>query len=84
MTLPLKRSLRVVGGNNRSMNQEEGDDFKLSAVSSARRSGSRSRIAQISENEDEDFVKPRKRKGKGAMKKQSTRRTLCVSDSDEN
>ena len=64
---------------------QEGDDFKLSAVSSARRSGSRSRIAQTSgENEDEDFVKPRKRKGKGAMKKQTTRPTLCVSDSDEN
>ena len=49
-----------------------------------RRSGSRSRIAQTSENEDEDLFKPRKRKGNGAMKKQSTRRTLCVSDSDEN
>ena len=71
------------------MDQEEGDDFKLSAVSSARRSGSRSRIVQTSENEEEEFVKPRtrRRKGRGVVEKrgvQSIRKALCISDSDEN
>ena len=50
-----RRRRQPLSDHNRSMDQEEGDDFKLSAVSSARRSGSRSRIVQTSENEEEEF-----------------------------
>ena len=71
------------------MGQEQGeDDFKLTAISSARRSGSRSRTAQISGDDDEEEEEEEgvgKRRGVARKRRiQPVQRMLQISDSDEN
>ena len=87
-----KKGKTPLSVHNRSVaavaDQNEEDDFKLSAVSSARRSGSRSRTRHNSDNEKEEMVRAARRrkrdKGKGTNEMQPIRRALLVTDSDEN
>lgn len=88
-----KKGKTPLSVHNRSVavvtDQNEEDDFKLSAVSSARRSGSRSRTHHNSNDEkDEEIVRATRRrnrdKGKGTNGMQPIRRALLVTDSDEN